>query len=381
MGRKLPILRVAGPTVLVSLLLFAACTLSAVVLYRLHAQTAEGLADDIESRKAAQETEAKLRNLMSLIRSGNNRVDALNYSIDQLITESNALANTDEERELQERLAQSFHRYLHETWPQRLKATGPARADATRAALNILDRETLPTVIALANLNRRQIETGEQELKRTVKWFAWGLVAVGIIGSCGGILLGYGVARALRQSIYQLSVHIRDAADKLGYDLPTVTITQGDGITQLHEQMQGLLREIEQMVQRLQQREREVLRGADGGGGPAGRRRGPRAAQSADGGQAAGRDEPRGSRSARPALGGPDDHRPGGTAAGAQPAIVPRFRPPAAHGAPPARPCRDYRRGAGADHGSGASRTSAPASRRPRRPSGWKRTPASFGSC
>ena len=68
------------------------------------------------------------------------------------------------------------------------------------------------------------------------------------------------MARALRQSIYQLSVHIRDAADKLGYDLPTVTITQGDGITQLHEQMQGLLREIEQMVQRLQQREREVLR-------------------------------------------------------------------------------------------------------------------------
>src|SRR5947209_1984309 len=143
---------------------------------------------------------------------------------------------------------------------RRLDTEGPPRAETVKAALRILDRESLPTVIALRNLNGRQIEEGEQELKRTVKWFAWGLVAVGIIGSCGGILLGYGVARALRQSIYQLSVHIRDAADKLGYDLPTVTIKQGDGITQLHEQMQGLLREIEQMVQRLQQREREVLR-------------------------------------------------------------------------------------------------------------------------
>jgi len=102
-------------------------------------------------------------------------------------------------------------------------------------------------VIALRNLNSQQIEAAEKELKRTVKWFAWGLVAVGCIGSCGGILLGYGVARALRHSIYQLSVRIRDAADKLGHDLPTVTITQGDGIAHLHEQMQSVLREIEQM--------------------------------------------------------------------------------------------------------------------------------------
>jgi signal transduction histidine kinase len=118
----------------------------------------------------------------------------------------------------------------------------------------------LPAVVAIKNLNNRQIEAAEKDLKRTVKWFAWGLVAVGCIGSCGGILLGFGVARALRQSIYQLSVRIRDAADRLGYDLPTVTITQGDGITNLHEQMQGLLREIEQMASRLHQREREVLR-------------------------------------------------------------------------------------------------------------------------
>jgi signal transduction histidine kinase len=254
MARKLPILRVAGPTILVSLLLFAACTLSAIVLYRFHADTAEGLAEDIESRKKALEIEAKLRNLMHLIRNGNDRVDALNDSIEELIVESDALANTYEERELQIRLAQSFHTYHFEIWPQRTDAEG------SKAALRILDRETLPAVIALRNLNGRQIEQGEQQLKRTIKWFAWGLVAVGCIGSCGGILLGYGVARALRQSIYQLSVHIRDAADKLGYDLPTVTITQGDGITHLHEQMQGLLREIEQMVQRLQQREREVLR-------------------------------------------------------------------------------------------------------------------------
>jgi two-component system, NtrC family, sensor histidine kinase HydH len=68
------------------------------------------------------------------------------------------------------------------------------------------------------------------------------------------------VARALRHSIYQLSVRIRDAADKLGHDLPTITITESSGIDYLHEQLQSLMREIELMVERLHQREREVLR-------------------------------------------------------------------------------------------------------------------------
>jgi signal transduction histidine kinase len=260
MARKLPILRVAGPTLLVSLLLFAACTLSAVVLYRFHASTAEGLAEDIESRKKAVEIETTLRNLISLVRKGSDQVDALNETIEQLIEESVPLANTDEEMLLHTKLQASFGRYHHDVWANRSGGEAQPAGDAVKAGLRILEKEALPTVVALRNLNSRQIEDAEHELKRTVKGFAWGLVAVGCIGSFGGTLLGYGVARALRHSIYRLSVNIRDAADKLGYDLPTVTITHGDGIDYLHAQMQGLQREIEQTVERLHQREREVLR-------------------------------------------------------------------------------------------------------------------------
>src|SRR5262249_30832819 len=52
----------------------------------------------------------------------------------------------------------------------------------------------------------------------------------------------------------------RDAADKLREELPTVTITRGGGIDHLHEQMQTLVRNIEHVVERLQQRNQEVLR-------------------------------------------------------------------------------------------------------------------------
>src|SRR5262249_19982512 len=162
--------------------------------------------------------ETTLRNLIRLVHKGSDQVDALNETIEQLIDESEALANTDEEMKLHTRLQERFGHYHHRVWQDRFDSEGLPRGDAVKMSLRILEREVLPTVIALRNLNNQQIEDAEEELKRTVKWFAWGLVAVGCIGSCGGILLGYGVARALRHSIYRLSVRIRDAADKLGYD-------------------------------------------------------------------------------------------------------------------------------------------------------------------
>ena len=93
-----------------------------------------------------------------------------------------------------------------------------------------------------------------------VKWMAVGLFGVGTLGSVVGIFLGYHVARSLRQSIYQLSVRVRDAAGKLGQDLPAVVVAEHDDLHHLNKQVQGLVREIEQVVGRLQQREREVLR-------------------------------------------------------------------------------------------------------------------------
>jgi two-component system sensor histidine kinase HydH len=68
------------------------------------------------------------------------------------------------------------------------------------------------------------------------------------------------VARHLRHSLYQLSVRIQDAAGKLRQPLPTVILTADGDLHQVNEQMQGIVREIERVVEQLQQREREVLR-------------------------------------------------------------------------------------------------------------------------
>jgi signal transduction histidine kinase len=259
MAKKISILRVAGPTMLVSLVLFIACTLSAVFLYRLYTDTAEELTDDIDSRTIAQEIETTLQNLIAVISNKVEKVEPLHEKIDDSLEQAEGKANTDQERVLVERLVESFHNYK-ELWNGRTGADGSIDPQVRSRALQVLKHETLPHVVALREYNSRQIQKSEEQVRRTMKWFAWGLAAVGCIGSLAGVVLGYGVARALRHSIYRLSVRIRDAADKLGHDLPTITITESSGIDYLHEQMQSLMREIELMVERLHQREREVLR-------------------------------------------------------------------------------------------------------------------------
>jgi signal transduction histidine kinase len=85
-------------------------------------------------------------------------------------------------------------------------------------------------------------------------------VALGVGAPLSGLLLGFAVARNLRHSIYQLSVRIRDAAGRLNRELGSVTVDEEGDLPDLHRQMQGVLEEIERVVGRLQQREREVLR-------------------------------------------------------------------------------------------------------------------------
>src|SRR5205823_5977914 len=66
-------------------------------------------------------------------------------------------------------------------------------------------------------------------------------------------------ARGLYQSICQLSVRIRDAAGRLNSER-AVTLEDPNDLHDLHHQMQGVVEEIERVVDRLQQSERAVLR-------------------------------------------------------------------------------------------------------------------------
>src|SRR5207245_2442579 len=98
--------------------------------------------------------------------------------------------------------------------------------------------------------NTEQISAAEGENRRIISRLTWGLVLAGVGAPLSGLWLGYAVARQLYQSVAQLSVRIRDAAGRLNRDLEPVTLKAPEDLPDLHSQMQGVVEQIEKVVER-----------------------------------------------------------------------------------------------------------------------------------
>src|SRR5713101_2043604 len=126
------LLRVAGPTVRVSLVRLGLCTATAVYLYRQQATTAHMLDEHVVSRKIDHELETAIDELIAMHRDGSDMVDALHERIRTLLTDIQAVAHTAEERRLVRLLVHSFTRY-RQGWDRRVTPGQASGADAATA--------------------------------------------------------------------------------------------------------------------------------------------------------------------------------------------------------------------------------------------------------
>jgi signal transduction histidine kinase len=242
-------LRVAAPTVLVSVLLLAFCIAAVVFLYLEQASSAANLGENVTSAQVAYNLENTLADLEVLLHAGNEQVGALHGRIRQQLDQARRWADKEQEIQLVSQLEDSYRRYLT-LWEK----------SGALPAAEIVEREMLPVCKHLQQFNAQLVLESESAHRSTVTFVVLGLVGVGTVGAFAGLLLGYGVARGLSRSLYHLSVRVQDATNKLGQDLPPVALIENGDLHHLHDQMQGVVRDIEQVVQKLQQREHEVLR-------------------------------------------------------------------------------------------------------------------------
>lgn len=252
-------LRIAGPTLLVSLVLLTLCLVAAVYLYREQATAAEILRENVSSTQAAHDLENILKDLATLLQVGDEQAGALHPRIRLHQAEVRQLADKGEEQELTRQLDDALERYLR-LWHARRPSSPQGAEDGAALALQVVEAEALPLCGKLQAFNARQSDESAAAHHQTVQWLVFGLVGVGTLGAVGGVVLGYGVARSLRRSIYHLSVRVHDAAAKLGQEVPAVSVIEDVDLLRLDRQVHGVAREIEQVVTRLQEREREVLR-------------------------------------------------------------------------------------------------------------------------
>jgi signal transduction histidine kinase len=253
--------RLLAPTLLVSLALLGACTLVVLYLNDLHVNVARDLSENVQSTLVASLLETTTTKLVGLLRSNHTRprlfaqqVELLNQEARDQLAKASDLANLDREKVLVGMIQDGFQEYF-EQW----KARG-SQADRDAELARHLEEKVLTPCRELRSYNTDQFVKSDSDNLAIVQNLQWSLLAVGLGGPVGGLLLGYAVARSLRHSIYQLSVRIRDAAGRLNRELGSVTLEEEGDLPDLHRQMQGVTEEIERVVEQLQQREREVLR-------------------------------------------------------------------------------------------------------------------------
>jgi signal transduction histidine kinase len=86
------------------------------------------------------------------------------------------------------------------------------------------------------------------------------MILIGLIGPIGGLIIGYGMARGLSQSIYRLSVRVNDVAQRLDQDVASVSLAPGGDFQSLDKQLQHVVQKVEEVGERMQRHQREMLR-------------------------------------------------------------------------------------------------------------------------
>jgi len=243
-------------TSLTSLLLLALGTSVAWLLYqeqsakaREQSAKARELEENIGSQRAAVDLEDTVAKLIKKHQEGDRNVEPLHKDIETHLQEIDHFADKEPERILSGHLAESYHKY-HESWQK-----GRPNTTSQEKLTHFLE-----TCRSLRDFNARQIQMSGQAPEQALHWMAWGLAAVGSLGSLAWLLLGYGLARGLSRTIHQLRIQVRDAADRLSQELPAVVLMPEAGDDPLTREAGELVRQVEQVVQKLQQREREVRR-------------------------------------------------------------------------------------------------------------------------
>jgi signal transduction histidine kinase len=108
--------------------------------------------------------------------------------------------------------------------------------------------------------NKRFVEETNAASQATAQHLKIGFLLLGICGAVAGLLLGTAIAGTIGRSIVQLNVTVRGVAGRLSDVTGPVTFSHTGGLADIDFGLRELERDIAEVVERLQQRETELLR-------------------------------------------------------------------------------------------------------------------------
>jgi len=267
----------------IGLLLSAACLGSAWYINRLQASQAYILSNNVTSLRAAQGLEISLRQLRFycftyLVAPDEppdpgqpeekptgptlkEKIARAEKDFEAWLQHARDTANTPEEWEQIHKIENGYRLYqkAFDDAEQQVKLRGPFQ-DLRKLAQDNPAEPIVGPCHKLFSLNERVIADTSQENARLSQKLHLVLLFLALGGPVSGLIMGYGLARGWSRSIHRLSVQVQGMAQRLDQDVAWLKVGTGGDLSHLDRQLEYVVGRVEEVVERLQHQQREMLR-------------------------------------------------------------------------------------------------------------------------
>ncbi len=263
-------LRVAAPSIVISLLLLVIGSLGGWYVLRLQEQTAALVSLDMATMRAAEQlvlsvTEVRSELAEFLATGDPAHLDGIPLKCAQIehwLGKTEAVVDDEEEITLANRIREGFRQFVAESkgLPQVPRDTNTRRtverlkSDLSVRGMLMPARQLL---LREEDLNRRSGDYNLGMANRIVMV----LCLLAVCGAAAGLVAGIGIARSVSRSIVELYVPVRAASGRLEEVVGPVDIVPSAGIENLDALLHRMAEDVGTVVDRLQQSQMEVLRG------------------------------------------------------------------------------------------------------------------------
>src|SRR6266404_5285915 len=162
------LVQIAGPTVLVSLLLLGLSIAAAVYLYQEQALSASDLGENVSSAQIAQHLENLLNNLSTILQTGNEPSPNQHAEVQDQLDKALAFADKNEEKRLVGDLREAMARYFTK-WNRRDKSSSGTGDSTVADARAILQKDAQPLCRKLEEFNTQESQRAAAAHRKTVQ--------------------------------------------------------------------------------------------------------------------------------------------------------------------------------------------------------------------
>ena len=262
------IFKIAAPTIAISGLLLALGVMAAWSVQSQHLRSSELIANEVHGILAAQDLYIDIREIRHQLQQYGRSHDPRHLDEIKRLSELASThmvhaehhARIDDEKAKIEKVRVAWADFSSKL-THFLSAIPLSTADSDASVDNLLQdvSHVVAPVDEFLNLNRNVVDTTNEANRLTAEQSRQGFLLLGITGGAAGLVAGLLIARGVSQSIVQLDVSVRGAAGRMSDVVGPVRISRSGGFRELEAGLQEVESHIATIVERLQQRELEVL--------------------------------------------------------------------------------------------------------------------------